>query len=201
MAKDDAIVSRLLRELSQGTPGALDRLMPVVYDELRRLAHAQLRGERSGHTLNTTALVHETFLRLVKVDHVDVRDRAHFFAVAARVMRRVLIDYARGRSRAKRGNAAVGVPLPETLEAIVGEPGDLLVLEEALTRLEVQNQRHCRVIECRCFAGMSIEETAAALGTSPATVKRDLAFARAWLNRELDLAPADSSGMNTQEDA
>lgn len=164
--------------------------MPVVYDELRRIAHGQLRGERTGHTLTTTALVHETYLRLVKIEQVDWRDRAHFFAVGARVMRRVLIDYARARKREKRGGALVQVPLSETLDAVVQEPDDLLALEEALTRLETLNQRQGRVVECRCFAGMSVEETAAALGTSPATVKRDWAFARAWLNREL----GDGSG-------
>jgi len=175
----------LLLELSEGRPGALDRLIPLVYDELRHIAHGQLRGERPGHTLTTTALVHETYLRLVKIEQVEWRDRAHFFAVAARVMRRVLIDYARARQRDKRGGAPVQVPLSEALNGLVQQPDDLLALEDALARLEVRSERQCRVVECRCFAGMSVEETAAALDTSPATVKRDWAFARAWLNREL----------------
>ena len=185
MADEAQQVSDLLHELSQGKPGALDRLIPVVYDELRRVAHSQLRGERTGHTLTTTALVHETYLRLVRMEPVEWQDRAHFYAVAARVMRRVLIDYARARSRDKRGGAQVQVELSETLAAVMPQPDDLLALEEALARLEVLNQRQCRVVECRCFAGMSVEETAAALDTSPATVKRDWGFARAWLNREL----------------
>jgi len=185
MADAGPDVSGLLHELSEGKPGALDQLIPAVYDELRRIAHGQLRGERPGHTLNTTALVHETYLRLVNVDQVAWRDRAHFFAVAARLMRRVLIDYARGRQREKRGGNPVQVPLSETLDAVVREPDDLLELEEALARLEALTARGCQVVECRCFAGMSVEETAAALDTSPATVKRDWTFARAWLNREL----------------
>ena len=159
---------------------------------------ANQHGERSGHTLTTTALVHETYLRLVKIEQVEWRDRAHFFAVAARVMRRVLIDYARARRRDKRGGAPVQVPLSETLDGLVQQPDDLLALEEVLARLEARNERQCRVVECRCFAGMSVEETAAALDTSPATVKRDWAFARAWLNRELgqdrsERAEADGS--------
>jgi RNA polymerase sigma factor (TIGR02999 family) len=199
MAGDGPNVSSLLHELSQGKRNALDRLMPVVYDELRRIAHGVLRGERSGHTLNTTALVHETYLRLVKIEQVEWRDRAHFFAVAARVMRHVLIDYARARKREKRGGAPVQVPLSEALDAMVRQPDDLLALEEALARLEALSERQCRVVECRCFAGMSVEETAAALATSPATVKRDWAFARAWLNHELGPGPrgrlsSDGSG-------
>jgi len=194
MVAEGRNVSQLLRELSQGEPGALDRLIPVVYDELRRLAHGQLQGERSGHTLSTTALVHETYLRLVQIDRVEWRDRSHFFAVAARVMRRVLIDYARARQREKRGGDPVPVPLSETLDGLVQQPDDLLVLEEALVRLESLNARQCRVVECRCFAGMSVEETAAALATSPATVKRDWAFARAWLNRELGRDQREPAG-------
>jgi RNA polymerase sigma factor (TIGR02999 family) len=185
MSDKELDVPQLLQELSQGKSGALDRLLPIVYEELRRIAHGQLRSERPGHTLNTTALVHEAYLRLVKLDHVEWRDRAHFYAVAARVMRRVLIDYARAKKREKRGGDAVQVPLSETLDALVQQPEDLLALEEALSRLEARNVRQCRVVECRCFSGMSVEETAAALDTSPATVKRDWAFARAWLNREL----------------
>jgi RNA polymerase sigma factor (TIGR02999 family) len=185
MVNESAHVSDLLRDLSQGQPGALDRLIPIVYDELRRIAHGQLRSERSGHTLNTTALVHETYIRLVDIDRVEWQDRAHFFSVAARLMRRVLIDYARTRKRDKRGGGAPHVPLSEALDALVQEPDDFLVLEEALARLEALNARQCRVVECRCFAEMSVEETAAALDTSPATVKRDWTFARAWLNREL----------------
>src|SRR5213592_45731 len=194
MVAEGRNVSQLLRELSQGEPGALDRLIPVVYDELRRIAHGQLQGERSGHTLSTTALVHETYLRLVQIDRVEWRDRSHFFAVAARVMRRVLIDYARARQREKRGGDAVHVPLAEAQDIPLGRAADdLLALDEALARLETQSERQCRVVECRCFAGMTVEETAAALGISVATVKRDWTFSRAWLNREL--ASSDGSAV------
>lgn len=191
---DPPDITGLLRQLSQGRREALDCLMPVVYHELRRIAHAQLRGERPGHTLNTTALVHEAYLKLVNVDQIEWRDRAHFFATAARVMRRILIDYARSRKRLKRGgDEAVQVPLDEAL-AVGFEPAeDLLALDEALTRLEAQSERQSRVVECRCFAGLSVDETAAALGISPATVKRDWEFSRAWLNRELGLSPDEPS--------
>lgn len=178
-------ITELLRASSQGNRDAVDRLMPVVYDELRRIAHGQLRGERVGHTVCTTALVHEAYLKLVNLREVDWQNRAHFFAIAARQMRRVLIDYARARSREKRGGGWQRVPLTDGLEVVVERTGLLLELEEALLELEARNERQCRVIECRCFAGLSVEETAAALSTSAATVKRDWAFARAWLNRQL----------------
>ena len=181
-----ADITGLLRELSQGHHEALDRLMPIVYDELRRIAHAQLRREHSGHTLSTTGLVHEAYLKLVNIHQVEWRDRAHFFAMAARLMRRILIDYARGKKREKRGGDAVHVQLTEAFDV----PGpvaadDLVALDEALARLEAQSERQCRVVECRCFAGLSLEETAQTLGISVATVKRDWDFSRAWLNREL----------------
>lgn len=183
----------MLHELSHGSPEALDQLLPVVYDELRRIAHGQLRGEQSGHTLNTTALVHEAYLKLVNLRQVDWRDRAHFFAVAARLMRQVLIDYARARQRDKRGGGLIQVPLVEGMDIVLEESDTLLALDEALARLEAVNERQCRVVECRCFAGLSVEETAEVLQTSPATVKRDWAFARAWLNRELSERPSRPS--------
>lgn len=178
-------VTRSLQALSQGHREALDGLMPVVYEELRRIAHRQLRSERAGHTLNTTGLVHEAYLRLVDIRQVDWRDKAHFFAMAARAMRRVLIDYARTRNREKRGGDDVRVSLSEAGLAAIEYSEDLLALDEALSRLERYDARQCRVIEYRCFAGLTIEETATVMETSAATVKRDLAFARAWLNREL----------------
>lgn len=178
-------VTQLLRELTAGRRSALDRLIPLVYSELRRIAHGQLRNERSGHTLNTTALVHEAYLKLVNVREVEWQNRAHFFAMAGRLMRRILIDYARTKKREKRGGDAVHVPLEAVEDVAIQRADDLLDLEEALSRLESLNERGCRVVECRCLAGLSVEETAEALGTSPATVKRDWAFSRAWLNREL----------------
>jgi len=182
MARED--ITQLLRDMSRGQRDALDRLIPMVYDELREIAHRQLRNERSGHTLSTTALVHEAYLRLVNVNQVQWKDRAHFVAVAARVMRRILVDYARARSRDKRGGDAVRIPLTDVPDIAVAD-GDLLAFDGTLDRLVAINERLCRVVECRCFGGMSVDETAAALGTSPATVKRDWAFSRAWLNREL----------------
>jgi RNA polymerase sigma factor (TIGR02999 family) len=178
-------ITQLLLQLTLGRREALDRLMPVVYDELRSVAQAQLRRERPGHTLNTTALVHEAYLKLINVREVQWRDRAHFFAMAARLMRRILIDYARARKRDKRGGDVVPVTLEETLAVSGDRADDLVALDDALARLEQISDRQCRVVEFRCFAGLSVEETAEVLETSPATVKRDWAFARAWLNREL----------------
>lgn len=182
---DPPHTTQLLRELSQGRRDALDDLIPVVYEELRRIAHTQLRRERPGHTLSTTAVVHEAYLRLVDIEAVEWQDRAHFFAMASRVMRRILIDYARARKRDKRGGDAVQVPLADALDVPMQQADELLALDEALGRLEAASERQCRVVEYRCFGGLSVEETAAVLGTSPATVKRDWAFSRAWLNREL----------------
>jgi RNA polymerase sigma factor (TIGR02999 family) len=178
-------LSGLLRDLSQGRPDALDRLMAVLYDELRRIAHAQLRQERPGHTLDSTALIHETYLRLAGIDQVQWHDRSHFLAVAGRVMRRVLVDYARARKRDKRGGDVMLVSLGAALDVSTVPAEELVELDETLNRLETLNERACRVVECRCFGGMSVEETAEALGTSAATVKRDWVFSRAWLNREL----------------
>jgi RNA polymerase sigma factor (TIGR02999 family) len=169
----------------------MDRLVPVVYDELRRIARAQLRGEREGHTLSTTAVVHEAYLKLVDIRSVEWRDRAHFFAVAARQMRRILIDHARTRGRTKRGGGQVQVTLHDAASIQDTDAEGLIMLDDALSRLEQLNERQCRVVECRCFVGLSVEETAEALGASPTTIKRDWAFARAWLNKELRLGGSD----------
>jgi RNA polymerase sigma factor (TIGR02999 family) len=176
-------VTELLRRLSAGEHAAFDELFPVVYNDLRRMARRQLRGERDGHTLNATALVHETYLRLAELEQVAWHDRVHFFAVAARAMRRVLIDYAEARRAQKRGGGVPVIQLDDSLEAPEQRVDQLLALDEALNRLEQHDPRQVRVVECHVFAGMSLDETAAALDISPATVSRDWTLARAWLNR------------------
>jgi RNA polymerase sigma factor (TIGR02999 family) len=179
-------VTALLAEASAGRREALDRLIPIVYEELRQVAHRRLREERADHTLNTTALVHEAYLKLIDIKRVEWRDRVHFFGVAASAMRRILIDHARTRNRAKRGGPQqTQVPLDAALAVSEDQDEDLIALDDALARLESENARHGRVVECRFFAGLTLEETAEVLGTSLATVKRDWAFCRAWLNREL----------------
>lgn len=177
-------MSQLLADWSEGDPAARDRLLPIVYEELRRLAHHHMRGERKGHTLQTTALVNEVYLRLVGIDALRGRDRAHFFAMAATLMRRVLVDYARRRGRDKRGGGVSVTSLDEN--AIVPQTGvDVIALDAALERLAAVDPQQSRVVELRFFAGLSVEETADALGISRATVKRDWATAKLWLYREL----------------
>jgi len=163
----------------------LDAVFPAVYDELRRVAHRHLRGERPGHTLGTTALVHEAYLELSKLDHIRWPGRAYVLAAASQAMRRILIDFATARRAQKRGGGVVAQPLDDAIAMTITRGDELLALDEALVRLASENERYGRVVECRFFGGMSIEETAEALGTSPATVKRDWTVARAWLNREL----------------
>ena len=187
---DSESVTRLLRAWNDGDLGALDRLTPIVYDELKRMARRYMRGERPGHGFQTTALVHEAWLRLAKPGHADDwQDRTHFFAVSATIMRRILVDLARSRAAIKRGGAAdqLNHSSPIDLDAMpsasVGE--ELLALEEALETLARQDARKARVIELRFFGGLSVEETAEALKVSPQTVHRDWSLARAWLVREL----------------
>jgi RNA polymerase sigma factor (TIGR02999 family) len=175
-------VSELLHTWRNGDRGALDRLIPLVHDELRRLAEACMRGERPGHTLQPTALVHEAYLRLVGSE-VAWKDRAHFFAVAATTMRRVLVDHARAKARGKRAGRPVS--LEESLLVAPDRADDLLVVDDALDRLAARDPRAARVVELHFFGGLTYEETAEALGVSAATVDRDLRFARAWLHREL----------------
>lgn len=177
--------AQLLAAWANRDPTARDGLVAIVYEELRRLAHHYMRGEREGHTLQTTALVNEVYLRLAGIDGLQWRDRAHFFAMAATLMRRVLVDHARQRGRDKRGGGVSVVPLDET--AISPQPAvDVVALDEALQRLGAVDPQQCRVVELRFFAGLSVEETAEALGVSPATVKRDWATARLWLYHELE---------------
>jgi RNA polymerase sigma factor (TIGR02999 family) len=164
----------------------MDDLFTLVYAELRRIAGRQLRGERSGHTLCTTALVHEAWFELAKLDRIRWQSRSHFLALAAQAMRRVLIDYAVARRSEKRGGGRAPESLANDAFIVVTErPEDFIALDEALQRLAALNERHARVVECRFYGGMSIEETADVLEISPATVKREWTLARAWLNREL----------------
>lgn len=178
-------VTQLLEALSDGDRAALDQLVPIVYDTLHRMAHRELQGERHDHTLNTTALVHEAYLELVKLDRVDWQDRAHFVAVAAKAMRHVLIDYAVKRNAQKRGGNRHRVSLEDVHVMTEQRAVELLALDEALKRLEAIDERQAHVVECRFFGGLTIEETAEALDISKATVSRDWTRARAWLNREL----------------
>jgi RNA polymerase sigma factor (TIGR02999 family) len=177
----------MLRRVSEGDSRAVDALLPVIYDELHRLAGAYLAREAAGHTLQTTALVHEAYLKLVGQDRAKYENRSHFLAIAAHAMRRILVNHARDRSRLKRGGGRSQVQLEESAVAAPGreDAPDLMALDEALTRLNEMDARKARTVEMRFFAGMSVDETAEALGVAPATVKRDWEFARAWLHREL----------------
>jgi len=178
-------VTQLLAGMSPGDRETLDRVLPVIYTELRELAQRELRRERPDHTLNATALVHESYLKLAQLEDLSWEGRAHFFGAASRVMRRLLIDHARRRAAGKRGGGAGHVALEDVVVAAREAPEELVALDEALGRLERIDPRQAAVVECRFFAGMGIEETAEALGISPATVKRDWSIARAWINREL----------------
>jgi RNA polymerase sigma factor (TIGR02999 family) len=186
MSEEASEVTVLLARLQEGNDEAFEDLLPIVYDELRRIAHNQLRGERDDHTLRTTELVHEAYFKLVDHDSVDWTNRQHFFAVAARAMRQVLIDHARQKTAEKRGGTAPEVPLGEVTLPQEKGPGELIALDDALDRLAHHDERTAKVVECRFFGSYTIQETADVLGISRATVKRDWRAARAWLNRELD---------------
>jgi len=178
-------VTDLLLSWRQGDAAALDRLIPVVYDELRRVARRRLRHESPGHALQSTALVHEVYLRLVDVDRMTVKNRAHFFALAATLMRQILVDHARRQHADKRGGRATIVSLDGVLPVAKPSSVDVLALDQALGVLSSIDDRQCRVVELRFFAGLNIDETAEALGVSPATVEREWALAKAWLYRQL----------------
>ncbi len=181
-------VTALLKEWSAGDRGALERLMPLVYGELRRLAASHLRAERGDHTLQPTALVHEAFLRLVGQRSVSWANRAHFYGIAAQMMRRILVDHARRRLAAKRSPGALFVDLgAEAAGAVPDRAPELLALDRALTELERLDARQARVVELRFFAGLSVEETAEVAGVSTATVKREWRTARAFLRHEIGL--------------
>jgi RNA polymerase sigma-70 factor, ECF subfamily len=185
MSTNSSEISLLLDRYRDGQAEAFERLMELVYDDLRRLAAWQLQTERSGHTLQPTALVHEAYLKLASQNPVEWQNKAHFFALAAQVMRHILVDHARARQRDKRGGGQISVALDEALElSRPSEPG-LVELDEALSMLARQDARKSRIVELRYFGGLSIEETADVLGISPTTVRREWTLAKAWLRREL----------------
>ncbi|MCI0437202.1 MAG: ECF-type sigma factor [Gemmatimonadetes bacterium] len=182
-------VTELLLQYRNGQPDALDRVFPLIYDELHRIAHAQLEREPEGHTLNTTALVHEAYIRLVDITRVEWRDRVHFLSMAARAMRRILIDYARRHKRARRGGGVRPVTLDEALVAADHQADTLLALDLALEQLASLNQRLVRVVECRFFGGLTEDETAEALQVNARTVRRDWVKARGWLQQAMASTP------------
>jgi RNA polymerase sigma factor (TIGR02999 family) len=182
-------VTALLRALAEGHDKAWDALLPVVYGELHGMAHRQLGRERADHTLSTTALVHEAYLKLLEGESPHWDGRNHFFAVASRAMRQILTDYAKARNRQKRGGGAIHISVDDVMPIAVRRSDELIALDEALTALDAVNPRQCRIVECRFFSGMSIEDTAQALGISVTTVKRDWVVARAWLNQALSDGP------------
>jgi RNA polymerase sigma-70 factor, ECF subfamily len=178
-------VTQILRKASDGDGSAVNRLMPLVYNELRALAESYLQQERPGHTLGATALVHEAYVRLIKQNEVEWQNRAHFFAVAAQAIRRILVDHARARETAKRGGDRQRVLLDEAVAMPEGRDLDLLALDESLKKLAVLSQRQAQIVELRFFGGLSLREVAAFLKVSPRTVDGDWSMARAWLRREL----------------
>jgi RNA polymerase sigma factor (TIGR02999 family) len=179
-------ITLLLKEWGDGNEAVLDRLMPQVYDELRRQASRYLRKERPGHTLQTTALIHEAYIKLIGQDHVEWQSRSHFFAIASQAMRRILVDHARTRHREKRGGPGENLPLDDAY--MVGTPEksvDLIALDEALVRLESLDRRQAKVVELRYFSGLSNDEAAEVLGVSNATVRNDWTMAKAWLHGQI----------------
>jgi RNA polymerase sigma factor (TIGR02999 family) len=178
-------ITRLLKNWGNGDQAARDQLMPLVYEELRRMAHQHMRKERPGHTLQTSALVHEAFVRLVDQTDVQWQNRAHFFGIAAQMMRRILVDHARSRQFAKRGGDVRRVSLDEVAIVSAERAADVVALDDALNSLAAVDQRKSQVVELRFFGGLSIEETATVLAVSPGTVMRDWTLAKAWLRREM----------------
>src|ERR1043166_3562606 len=181
-------LTQLLRQVGAGDRGAADRLLPLIYEQLRAIAQQRMAGERQFHTLQATALVHEAYLRLMGDRNVSWADRGHFFHAAARAMRRILIEYARQRGRLKRGGECKRLPLERVDLAVEEDPESLLALDAAICRLEEQDARAARLVKLRFFAGLSIEETAEAMGISPRTVKREWTYARAWLYQNMNEA-------------
>jgi RNA polymerase sigma-70 factor, ECF subfamily len=186
-------VTGLLLAWSDGDQAALEKLIPLVYAELHRLARHYMRRENAGHTLQTSALVNEAYLRLIEADRVRWQNRSHFFAVSAQIMRRILVDFARARQNLKRGAGARQVPLDESLLVSPERGPELLALDEALRRLSALNARQGQVVELRYFGGLNEEEVAEVLKVSPRTVRNDWSLARAWLYRELSRGGGDDS--------
>ena len=186
-------VTSLIEAWGRGDASALDRLIPMVYDDLRKVAGRRLRMEREGHTLSATALVHETYLRLMGQQPSHLENRSHFFAVASELMRRILVDHARRRAASKRGGGAVRLTLDPELVGGAAPDLDLVALDDALSELATLDPRQARIVELRFFGGLSAEEAAMVLGISRATVERDWGLARAWLYRRLQNGPAASS--------
>jgi RNA polymerase sigma factor (TIGR02999 family) len=185
MTSTGATITDLLVAARSGSDGALDRLYPMVHHELRRIAHLHMAGERPDHTLGTTGLVHEAYLKLVDQTRMEWQDRNHFFAMASRAMRQILVSYARRHRSAKRGGGSAPVTLDEGLHAAEQRADTLVALDEALGRLEAMEPRLGQVVECRFFGGLSEEETADVLGVTSRTVRRDWVKAKGWLYREL----------------
>ncbi len=186
-------VTLLLKEWTNGNREALDRLMPLVYDELRLLASSYLRRERSNHTLQGTALVNEAFVRLVNQRDVHWQNRAHFFGIAAQTLRRILVDHARGRNAAKRGSGVLSLSLDEGMALPGGRDWDVVALDDALNSLAKLDENQAKLVEMRFFGGLTIEETAEALNISPSTVKREWVAAKAWLAREITRSSAGNA--------
>jgi RNA polymerase sigma-70 factor, ECF subfamily len=186
-------VTQLLIAWSQGELAALDQLMPLVYDELRRIAHRYLGRKRAGHTLQLAALVNEAYLKLIGEQQMDWQNRAHFFAVAAQLMRMILVDYARTRNRERRGGGAQRVSLEEALMVADEQSAELVALDDALNSLAAFDARKSKVAELRFFGGLSVEETATALQVAPVTVMREWRLAKAWLYRELSKEVSDEA--------
>lgn len=186
-------VTQLLLDWGNGDKAALDKLVPVVYQELRRLAAYYMRRERPGHTLQTSALVNEAYMRLVDYSQMRWQSRAHFFAVAAQAMRRILVEHARKRHFAKRGGGAVKVSFDEAAIVSQEQAADLVALDDALTSLEAMDERKARIVELRYIGGLNIEETAEVLSISPATVQREWRAAKAWLYREIKEGATDEA--------
>jgi RNA polymerase sigma factor (TIGR02999 family) len=182
---DTQAVTELLLELRDGRPGVMDRLFPLVYEELHRIAHRAIRGERTGHTLGTTGLVHEAYLRLADQTRLEYRDRVHFYALAARAMRHILVDYARRRGAAKRGGAMRAIVLDEALLGVEERAEALVALDDALKELETVDPRLAEVVQCRFFGGLTEEETGEVLGVTARTVRRDWLKAKGWLYQQL----------------